>query len=307
MEMHQKRQCKSVSFFGVRPGVGTTTLAVNVAAILGVVARRKTLLLDLSGNGHGVSSHLGISGDRGLLNLTTPFLRDGRISAKDLAEQVVRYDPGEPWLTGISALDVLPGFDRARLSPAEEQRLCAYYGVALVRAVCESAHLAGYEFVLADNGVWLNEEMGFGMLRDSGQAILVSFPQEGDVLEIERLVKQMRDVDWHSLVVFNQARSWRFESTYRDLRFLERLNYALVPPAETDHLDKCRIRGMSPALLGLQSARRCPDKFVSAFIAVASHINLRLEDEMLDCHGQPVSTSRGILDLLVGPSARKSP
>ena len=308
MDAHQKSTCKPVAFFGVRPGVGTTTLAVNVAAILGVVARRKTLLLDLSGNDRGVGAHLGISDDRGLLGLTTPFLQDGYISTEELAKQVVRYEPGAPWPNGVSGLDVLLGFDRARLSPAEEQRLCAYYGVALVRAVCESSHLTGYEFVLVDNGGWLNEKMGLGMLRDSGQVFLVSSPQVGDVLKVESIVKQWRGQGWYSLVVFNKARSWRFEWEYRGVGFLEKLKYTPVPPAKTEYLEKRRVQGVPAALLSLQSAGRSPDRFTSALIDVASKIDLRLRDEMLDSYLVPISRGRldRIGDLLFGPRASGS-
>jgi MinD-like ATPase involved in chromosome partitioning or flagellar assembly len=284
----QQSRCTSVTFFGVRSGVGVTTLAVNVAAILGVVARRKTLLLDLSGNGRGVSSALGIPGDRGLLSLTTPFLMDGHVSPDELTRQIVRYEPGEPWPAGVSALDVLPGFDRAGLSAADEQRLHAYYGVALVRAVCESACLAEYEFVLADGGVGLREKIGLGMLRDSAQAFLVSSPEESDVFDIGDPLGRMRARGWHTRVVFNQSHKLRFEFKYRNDVFLEQSACTFVPPAEGRHLEESRIRGLPAALLGLQGVERRLSKFASGCVGAACLIDQRLKGELRDYRGRPL-------------------
>lgn len=262
-------------------------MAVNVAAILGVVARRKTLLLDLSGDGRGVSDRLGISGDRSLLGLTTPFLRDGYISPNELTRQVVRYEPGEPWPAGVSALDILPGFDRAGLSAADEQRLHAYYGVALVRAVCESACLAGYQFVLADGGIWWEEKIGLGMLGDSAQVFLVSSLEEDDVLSIGGPLAQMRARDWRAWVIFNRSHRLRFELKYQIVDFPEDLLCAFVPPAEK-YLEECRARGLPAALLELRAAGRRPSRFASGCVAVACLIDRRLKNKMRDSRGRPL-------------------
>lgn len=285
--VEQQSKCTTITFFGVRSGVGVTTLAANVAAILGIVACRRTLFLDLSGDGRGVSDRLGISGDRGLLGLTTPFLRDGHISPDELARKVVRYEPGGPWPTRVSALDVLPGFDRASLSATDEQRLHAYYGVALVKAVCESACLAGYEFVLADGGVWLKERIGLGMPDDSAQVFLVSSSEEDDVLSIGGPLTQMRARDWHAWVIFNRSHRLRFGFKYQIVDFPEDLLCAFVPPAER-HLEECRSQGLPAALLELQAAGRRPSKFVSSCVAVAYLTDQQLKGEMRDSRGRPL-------------------
>ncbi len=152
MKTHQEHPCTSLVFYGVRRGVGTTTLAVNVATLLGIVARRRTLLLDLGGNEVRASTYLGVSDERGLLGLMTPFLKRGRISAEELAMQTVRYEPGAPWDRSVSQLDILCGFDRAHLSDAEREGLCADREAFLVAAVHKSACSADYEFVIADGG-----------------------------------------------------------------------------------------------------------------------------------------------------------
>jgi hypothetical protein len=285
----QQGKCTTITFFGIRPSVGVTTLAVNVAAILGIVARRKTLLVDLSGDGRGVSSQPAGLGNRSLLGLTTPFLRTGCISPDELARQIVRYEPGEPWPAGVSALDVLPGFERARLLPADKQRLHAYYGVALVRAVCESACLAGYEFVLADGGVALKEKIGLGMLGDSVQAFLVSSPEENDVFSIGDSLGRIRGRGWHTWVIFNRSHKLRFEFKYQSESFPEGMQCAFVPPMEK-YLEECRALGLPVALLELQAAGRRPGKFASGCVAVACLIDRRLKDKMRDSRGHPLRT-----------------
>jgi hypothetical protein len=281
--VERQSRCTTVTFFGIRPGVGVTTLVINVAALLGVSAHRKTLLLDLSGNERGVSSHLGISSDHGLLDLATLFLRDGHISSDDLARHVVRYEPGAPWLAGASALDILPGFDRAGLSLADKQRLHAYYGVALVKALCESACLAGYEFILADGGIWHKEEIGLGMLDDSAQAFLVSSSDENDVLSIADPLRGILARGWYPLLVFNQSQELAFRFTYGNEGILKQLACAFVPQVKKGYMEESKIRGLPAALLGLHGIERRLNKFTSGCVAVACLIDQQLKGEMRNC------------------------
>jgi hypothetical protein len=279
----RQSRCTAVTFFGIRPGVGVTTLAVNVAALLGVSAHRKTLLLDLSGSERGVSSHLGISSSHSLLGLATSFLRYGYIPSDDLARQVAPYEPGAPWLAGAPALDVLPGFDRTGLSLTDKQRLHAYYGVALVKALCESACLAGYEFILADGGIWHKEEIGLGMLDDSAQAFLVSSSDENDVLSIADPLGGILARGWYPLLIFNRSQELRFRFTYGNEGILKQLAYAFVPQVKRGYMEESRIRGLPAALLGLHDIERHLNKFASGCVAVACLIDQQLKDEMHNC------------------------
>jgi cellulose biosynthesis protein BcsQ len=238
MGPHQKSQCKSVAFVGVRHGVGTTTLAVNVAAILGVAARRKTLLLDTSGNEHGVNDHLHLSGGHNLLNLTTPLLSTGQITVENLAEQVVRYEPGEPWPIGVSALDIVPGFRWDQLSPAETDKIFAYRGVQLIRAVRQAANQAGYKFVLLENGVWQENTPRNAMLINSEQVVLVSTNHSADVVRLEFTPESLRNIGCTTLAAINGTTRSDFKSQYGERRYsstskpiLETLTYKTIPLA----------------------------------------------------------------------------
>jgi integrase/cellulose biosynthesis protein BcsQ len=308
-ERRPKGDLKSVAFVGVRHGVGTTTLAVNMAAILGVVARCKTLLLDLSGNASGVEDHLGISRGRNLLNLTTPFLSAGQITIEDLAEQTVRYEPGEPWSTGVSALDIVPGFRRDQLSSAEADRVFAYRGVQLVRAVCQAANQAGYEFVLLDNGIWQEDIPRNAMLINSEQVVLVSTDHRADVARLEFTPGLLKDVGCTTLVAINGTTRLGFESQYYGARFmstgepvLEALAYQVVPLAKETYLSRCKEQGIPITIHKLEHTPLRLDPFASAMIAVAHHIDPQVDENLLDSEGKPVRTRtlEAFIDRLVG-------
>ncbi len=284
MSNQHERQTVPVIFLSVHPGIETAFLAANVAAIIGVVARRKTLLLDLSDNKARINTCLGISADHNLLNLVAPFLRDGRISVDDLAKQVQHYEPGGLWADGISALDALPGFDRSHLSPAEMDRLSTYREVELVNAVYESAKQAGYEFVLADGGAWPKaiSGMGVGLSSKQGWAILVSTDQEQDMLSTERPIQFLRNIGWNILGVFTCTREWQFKLGYGDAPFLKGLAYITLP------LEKRGAERAPMALLDLQDAKRPPGRFTKALIDIALRLEPGLRKTLLDSQGRPL-------------------
>jgi cellulose biosynthesis protein BcsQ len=307
MDMSRKNQCRYVAFVGVRRGVGTTTLTVNTAAILGVVARRKTLLLDVSGNESGVGDHLGVSDDCGLLGLTTPFLRAGQISAEELAEHVVRYEPGEPWQPGVSTLDVLPGFNRGELSPAEADRLRSYRGVHLVNAVCRAARLAGYEFVVSDNGAW-GDIPKSAMLLNSERAVVVTTSRESDVSRIRLPLNRLEGIGRSALVVFNGISRTKLYLAYGDARLkherepiLKNLPHEATPPISETYLAECVERGKPAALHMLERVQSRPDKFASALVAVAGNVDPQVSERLLDSQGRPLRMGilRSLVDLLV--------
>jgi len=296
----------SILFIGVRRGVGTTTLVVNIAAILGIVARCRTLLLDVSGNEVGVCDYLGIPNTAGILNLTTPFLEKGRISSAELAKEVVRYEPGTSWPTGVSRLDVLPGFDWNQLSPAEKDRIHSYRGVYLVSAVCESAHKAGYEFILADGGIWPKQPRGMwlGMSQRLDRIVLVSTARsdniEADVkLPVEILSNQMK---WPILLILTYAPKRRLEFAWQHKYelLLDKLDHVLVPPAEAECLDEYAAHGIPLALHELQNAGQQRSDFTSALVTVVFKFDPKLSAKMLDSQGRQLRIGRGILGSLLG-------
>jgi hypothetical protein len=99
-------------------------------------------------------------------------------------------------------------------------------------------------------------------------------------------VQRMRARDWHTRVVFNQAQKLRFELRYRNEGFLERLEYALIPPVE--YLEESSTRRLPAALLGLQGVERRLSKFASGCVGAACLIDRRLKGELRDYRGRPL-------------------
>jgi cellulose biosynthesis protein BcsQ len=282
-----------VTFVGVSPGAGTTTLAINMAALLGVVARQKTLLLDTSGNRRGICYHLGVPSTGGLLALATPWLRNGCVSADKLVQQVVHYEPGRPWPPGVSALDILPGFDRDALSPTEADRIFAYRGIQLVHAVCQAAQDAGYEFVLLDNGDWKDSSLGVlvpgsanAMVFVSEHVILVSSSSDESVRAAERFFGSLRAGGRSALIVFNRTKGWSFRMNYEDL--LKRLPHRLVPSAEKAFWGECEVQRTPAVLCGAGRAPRQRDGTVKALIDVARDLFPQVKQAMRDSQGRPL-------------------
>jgi len=127
----QRRQSASgqvFAFLGAKGGVGTTTVAVNVAAALAPVAPSATLLIDL---------HL-VCGDAALYLGATP-----RFSVVDALENIHRLD--ETFLRGLvvrtsSKLDLLASSNQTMVGPAESDR---------IRALIECA-ARHYRYVVLD-------------------------------------------------------------------------------------------------------------------------------------------------------------
>jgi len=305
-DIRRENRSLSILFIGAKRGVGTTTLTVNIAAILGVVARRRTLLLDISGNEVGVCDYLGIPNKGGILNLTTPFLEKRHISPGELAREVVRYEPGTPWPTGVSRLDVLSGFVWNRLSPAEKDYIHSYRGIYLVKAVCESAREAGYEFILADGGVWPKQRRGMwlGLSQCLDCVVLVSTAQSNDVVADVRLpVEILRGyMKWPTLLVLTYApKRWlKFAWQHRGEVFFDTINYMLVPSIEKENLDKYAARGIPLTIHELQDTKQRPSAFTLALVSVASVFDPDLNMRMLDSQGRQLRMAREILGSLFG-------
>jgi hypothetical protein len=280
-----------IAFVGTSSGVGATTLIVNTATILGVVARRRTLLLDLSGNARGVCDLLGGSNTGGVLKLISPWLGDGVISPKELLQQIGRYDPGGPWMPGASALDILPGFDRAMLSPTEAENIYAFRGAHLVGAICQAAYEAGYEFVLWDNGVWQPMAGGIDpfsqneIVLNAKHVVLVSKASEDGAKDVQKLLPAWRATDQSILVVFNMAGKL-FNILY-DID-LGGLPYQVVPSIDATSLADCEERGVPAALCGLEYAQKRRERFVKASVAIARRLAPQLGEVLHDSQGQPL-------------------
>jgi len=158
-------------------GVGKTTLAANVAALLGVVAQIPTLLLDANMNGGHVDIHMGLEPKRRLLGLANLYQQRGRLTADDVRSFVSNYRG--------TALDILPGI--VKVEQASNPALLTSQGAAFME---ELLGLAGnmYEFVIADIGASPNVAIHRTVLANADGVLVVTTPDRCSVLDVRNVL-----------------------------------------------------------------------------------------------------------------------
>jgi len=142
---------KIYTFLGVKGGVGTTTLAVNFAAVL-AQRQQHTVLIDLDWIGNDVAAHLGAQPQNTLL---------------EIAENLGRMD--QALFEGLVTRDPLGLF---LVSPADSFEHRGYFTEPMFREF--SAFLVEkYEAVVVDAGRAICDEVVLGALQVSNTIFLV--------------------------------------------------------------------------------------------------------------------------------------
>jgi len=161
---------KVISFYGVKGGVGTTTLAVHLATHLVRIHRKKVLLIDHKHELGHVSLYLGI--------------KDGAYYFEELIRNVDRLDP--ELLEGFvikhpSGLAVIPSPDTTAVmhtSPAEAiERVIEY----LRRQ---------YDFVLIDSSMQYRDSIG-AIMAASDEVSMISTPDVASLRDLARHIEHL--------------------------------------------------------------------------------------------------------------------
>lgn len=179
----------SIAFLGVKGGVGTTTLAANVGAIL--AQKESTILADLRPGQGSLGLSLGFARAQGLANVLSRPANE--INARLVDDNTVTHNSGLKLLL-------------SSVRPQESQLTTTPEAVsAMLRGMSELAH-----YRLVDVGAGLNR-LNVRLIRDMDQTIILVEPNRVTLTiaremlgEIERLnVGAGRT----SLVIFNRVQS----------------------------------------------------------------------------------------------------
>ncbi len=179
----------SIAFLGVKGGVGTTTLAANVGAIL--AQKESTILADLRPGQGALGLSLGFARAQGLANVLSRPANE--INARLVDDNTVTHNSGLKLLL-------------SSVRPQESQLTTTPEAVsAMLRGMSELAH-----YRLVDVGAGLNR-LNVRLIRDMDQTIILVEPNRVTLTiaremlgEIERLnVGAGRT----SLVIFNRVQS----------------------------------------------------------------------------------------------------
>lgn len=161
-------------------GVGKTTLAANLAAMLGVLAGRPTIALDVNANGGHLDIHMGAweysSGGTGLVFLANLFHARGVLTVQDLFQASVHLGKGK----GDWPLYLLPGISRPEM--ASQPALVGEQGERFVRTLLDVASMR-FDFVVVDCGSNLNIAMHRACLTQATRIIAVVAPDVPSVVD----------------------------------------------------------------------------------------------------------------------------
>ncbi len=181
-----------IALWGTGGGVGKTSLAINLAAALGVIAMQDTLLMDLDMTRGAVAPRLGLSTDNniyGLINTLLPeYLRTRNASCppQTLKTKV------QLWNTKLaSKLHCLSGIAAMHIAGQAEFRDDPHRTQALTRAIIDTAHKQ-YDFVIIDLGPDINNDVHFAALDAADLVLTVVRPDVADMHSTGQTVPRLK-------------------------------------------------------------------------------------------------------------------
>ncbi len=187
-------------------GAGKTTLACNLACLLGVLCQRSTLLIDANMSGGHVWLHMGLRPQRNIFSLATVFMGNGnKLLPRDLDEQVSKQ---------ANALDVLPGI--MRVEQAGSDALRGQQGEQFLNALIDLARQR-YDFVIMDLGSSPNITVHLTALRRADRVLAVTTPDRAALVDIKNAIRTME-----TALGFSRERFWMVVNMYTEESGLRR-------------------------------------------------------------------------------------
>jgi MinD-like ATPase involved in chromosome partitioning or flagellar assembly len=155
---------QSVGFWAPSGGVGKTTLSVNVAAALGVIANKRTLLVDTDMNKGDAHLLLDLEGEeRNIYAVAKQLASFGKLSAADVKRFLTPY--------GSSNLSVLIGIPQTWMA-SDKESLAGEQGMRFARQLLEVIEPV-YDFIVFDLGQTYNHPVHLTILQHVDLIFLV--------------------------------------------------------------------------------------------------------------------------------------
>ena len=186
-------QAKTIAVWSPKGGVGKTFLSVNLAAALGVVGMRKTLLVDADMNKADDHVYLHIPANaRNMFGLANQVLGARR------EEQRVRVEPtllprfvSHYGGAQNSKLDLLVGIPKMHLGGNEVFRSGARTRDFMVETIRTASNL--YDFRILDTGQDFNHPVHWACLQEADIVLVVVTPEMHTINDVQNVLPPLRD------------------------------------------------------------------------------------------------------------------
>ena len=181
-----------IALWGTGGGVGKTSLAINLAAALGVIGQRTTLLMDLDMTRGAIAPRLGLSTQENIYGLINTLLLDYlRTKSASCPPQALKTKV-QLWSTKVtSKLHCLSGIASMEVAGRSEFRDDPHRTQSLTRAIIDTAHKL-YDFVVIDLGPDINNEVHFAALDAADLVLAVVRPDVADLHSTSQTVPHLK-------------------------------------------------------------------------------------------------------------------
>ncbi len=183
-----------IALWGTGGGVGKTSLSINVAAALGVLAKRRTLLLDLDMTRGAIAPRLGLTPENNIFALVNALLPDYlRAQTAGCSPQALKAKV-QPWGGKLaSKLDCLGGIPAMHIAGQPVFRDDPQRTQGLIRAIIDTARKQ-YDFVVIDLGPDINNDVHFAALDAADLVLAVVRPDLADIYSTGQTVPRLKQV-----------------------------------------------------------------------------------------------------------------
>ena len=176
------------------PESSSSGFATSLAAILGILARRPTLLVDLSNRPQQTRNALGLNDAKGTEALLDQYIRANDLTADDVRQQIVSYVISTDTNLAGRGFGFLAG--PVKYTPQYEDRLAAQRGVEFADLLVDRLAELVYEHVVVDIGNTLDTLRGI-TLTNRAKLLVVVYEDEALLKKWTKgkeIVKRLRDV-----------------------------------------------------------------------------------------------------------------
>lgn len=179
-------QRASVVIWANKGGVGKSTIAENVAALLGVVANRKTALVDLNMDGGSIHIDLGIPPTKNVYSVASAYEFRGELKGGEVQTHMIPFQSqSNLWLLLGLPKQSMGGQTCFKREGGEQGKRFAN---ALLDVLRET-----FDFVVIEIGQNLNDPVHLAAIRAADLVLVVVTPVQSAILRTREVLEDLFD------------------------------------------------------------------------------------------------------------------